>query len=241
MRKETLVLCGLKSWKWACPATQKGQGCGSLSEASFNSLCCVSKQWRLWRDCADAQARLSFCYLPIRSVPMKYATVKIRLHVAIEICKNSMLVQLSMTSTIVTEDHIWHVWLAFMPNIVHFKYASYRSCTSQFIQVMHFMVYTGYALHALYSHALHALYRSYTSSFIEVIHFMLYTGHALHALYRSCTYKHTELSLLNCPFRASFVLYLEFCLNFKFHAAHSWSWKRFIAYGSVFCVFIWTA
>ena len=34
---ETLALCGLKSFKCACPATQKGPG-GSLSEASSNSL-----------------------------------------------------------------------------------------------------------------------------------------------------------------------------------------------------------
>ena len=50
-----LELCGMKSFKCACPATQNVQGCGSLSEASSKSLYCVSKQRSLWRDYADAQ------------------------------------------------------------------------------------------------------------------------------------------------------------------------------------------
>ena len=57
--KWILGLCGLESFRCACPATQKGQGCGSLSEASSNSLYCVSKQRRLWRNCTDGQGRLS--------------------------------------------------------------------------------------------------------------------------------------------------------------------------------------
>ena len=64
MRKGTLALCGLKSFKCACPATQKGQGGGS-SKTSSNSLYRVTKQRMLWRDCADAQARLSLCCLPM--------------------------------------------------------------------------------------------------------------------------------------------------------------------------------
>ena len=43
MRKETLEVCCLKSFKCACPATQKARGCGSLSEAYSNSLYCVIK------------------------------------------------------------------------------------------------------------------------------------------------------------------------------------------------------
>ena len=53
IRKGTLALCSLKSFKSVCPATQKGQECGSLSEASTNCLYYVSKQWRFWRNCAD--------------------------------------------------------------------------------------------------------------------------------------------------------------------------------------------
>ena len=49
--KGTLTLCGLKSFKCACPATQKGQGCHSLSEASSKSLLCEQTA-KLWRETA---------------------------------------------------------------------------------------------------------------------------------------------------------------------------------------------
>ena len=41
----------------ACPAIQRGQGSGFLSEGSSWLTACMSEQRRFWRDCADAQAR----------------------------------------------------------------------------------------------------------------------------------------------------------------------------------------
>ena len=43
MGKGTLASCGFRSFKGACAATQKGQKCGSLSEASSSSLYCVKR------------------------------------------------------------------------------------------------------------------------------------------------------------------------------------------------------
>ena len=42
----------------ACPAIQRDQGSGFLSEGSSCFTACMSEQRRFWRDCADAQARL---------------------------------------------------------------------------------------------------------------------------------------------------------------------------------------
>ena len=36
---------------------------GSLAEVSPCPIPYVSEQHRIWRDCADAQARLNLCYL----------------------------------------------------------------------------------------------------------------------------------------------------------------------------------
>ena len=43
----------------ACPAIQRGQGSGFLSEGSSSLTACMSEQRRFWRDCANAQARLN--------------------------------------------------------------------------------------------------------------------------------------------------------------------------------------
>ena len=43
----------------ACPAIQRGQGSGFLSEGFSWLTACMSEQQRFWRDCADAQARLN--------------------------------------------------------------------------------------------------------------------------------------------------------------------------------------
>ena len=43
----------------ACPAIQRCQGSGFLSEGSFWLTACMSEQRKFWRDCADAQARLN--------------------------------------------------------------------------------------------------------------------------------------------------------------------------------------
>ena len=43
----------------ACPAIQRGQRSGFLSEGSSWLTACMSEQRRFWRDCADAQARLN--------------------------------------------------------------------------------------------------------------------------------------------------------------------------------------
>ena len=49
----------LTNFNCACPAIQRGQGSGFLSEGSSWLPACLSEQRRFWRDCADAQARLN--------------------------------------------------------------------------------------------------------------------------------------------------------------------------------------
>ena len=49
----------LTNFNCACPAIQRGQGSGFLSECSSWLTACMSEQRRFWRDCADAQARLN--------------------------------------------------------------------------------------------------------------------------------------------------------------------------------------
>ena len=56
------VSSSIPSWQifyCACPAIQRGQGFGFLSEGSSSLTACMSEQRRFWRDCADAQARLN--------------------------------------------------------------------------------------------------------------------------------------------------------------------------------------
>ena len=49
----------MTNFNCACPAIQRGQGSGFLSEGSSWLTACMSEQQRFWRDCADAQARLN--------------------------------------------------------------------------------------------------------------------------------------------------------------------------------------
>ena len=49
----------MTNFNCACQAIQRGQGSGFLSEGSSWLTACMSEQWRFWRDCADAQARLN--------------------------------------------------------------------------------------------------------------------------------------------------------------------------------------
>ena len=49
----------MTNFNCACPAIQRGQGSGFLSEGSSWLATCMSEQRRFWRDCADAQARLN--------------------------------------------------------------------------------------------------------------------------------------------------------------------------------------
>ena len=49
----------MTNFNCACPASQRGQGSGFLSEGSSWLTTCMSEQRRFWRDCADAQARLN--------------------------------------------------------------------------------------------------------------------------------------------------------------------------------------
>ena len=49
----------MTNFNCACPAIQRGQGSGFLSEGSSWLNACMSEQRRFWRDCADAQARLN--------------------------------------------------------------------------------------------------------------------------------------------------------------------------------------
>ena len=49
----------MTNFNCACPAIQRGQGSGFLSEGSSWLTDCMSEQRRFWRDCANAQARLN--------------------------------------------------------------------------------------------------------------------------------------------------------------------------------------
>ena len=49
----------MTNFNCACPAIQRGQGSGFLSEGSSWLTACMGEQRRFWRDCADAQARLN--------------------------------------------------------------------------------------------------------------------------------------------------------------------------------------
>ena len=49
----------MTNFNCACPAIQRSQGSGFLSEGSSWLTACMSEQRRFWRDCADAQARLN--------------------------------------------------------------------------------------------------------------------------------------------------------------------------------------
>ena len=49
----------ITNFNCACPAIQRGQGSGFLSEGPSWLTACISEQRRFWRDCADAQAGLN--------------------------------------------------------------------------------------------------------------------------------------------------------------------------------------
>ena len=59
----------MTNFNCACPAIQRGQGSGFLSEGSSRLSACMSEQRRFWRDCADAQARLNLRCSHRRLVP----------------------------------------------------------------------------------------------------------------------------------------------------------------------------
>ena len=48
----------MTNFSCTCPAIQRGQGSGFLSNGSSWLSACMSEQRRFWRDCVDAQARL---------------------------------------------------------------------------------------------------------------------------------------------------------------------------------------
>ena len=49
----------MTNFNCTCPAIQRGQGSGFLSDGSSWLTACMSEQRRFWRDCANAQARLN--------------------------------------------------------------------------------------------------------------------------------------------------------------------------------------
>ena len=49
----------MTNFNCACPAIQRGQGSGFLSQGPSWLTACMSEQRRFWRDCADARARLN--------------------------------------------------------------------------------------------------------------------------------------------------------------------------------------
>ena len=52
----------MTNFNCVCPAIQRGQGSGFLSEGSYCLTAWVSEQRRFWPDCADAQAHLNLRY-----------------------------------------------------------------------------------------------------------------------------------------------------------------------------------
>ena len=58
----------ITNFNCTCPAIQRGQGSGFLSEGSSWLTACMSEQRRFWRDCADVQARLNLRYSPERLI-----------------------------------------------------------------------------------------------------------------------------------------------------------------------------
>ena len=75
MSKGTLALCSLKSFKCACPATQKGQEYGSLSEALTPFSLCeqTAKALAKLRRCAGSSDPSLFAYVN------KYAFLMLKL------------------------------------------------------------------------------------------------------------------------------------------------------------------
>ena len=63
--KRTIAPWDLRLFKCAWAATRYGKRYGSLLEASSSSVCYMSEQRKLWRDCKDVQARLSLCWSPM--------------------------------------------------------------------------------------------------------------------------------------------------------------------------------
>ena len=59
----------MTNFNCACPAIQRSQGSGFLSEGSSWLIACMSEQRRFWRDCADAQACLNLRCSHMRLVP----------------------------------------------------------------------------------------------------------------------------------------------------------------------------
>ena len=58
-----------------------------LPEASSRSLLHVCEQQRFWRDCADAQARLSLCWSPMWQVPFSHVLLNYNLLTKYKIVK----------------------------------------------------------------------------------------------------------------------------------------------------------
>ena len=67
----------MTNFNCACPAIQRGKGSGFLSEGSSWLTAYMSEQWRFWRDCADAQARLNIRFSHRRQVPNSLDAVHI--------------------------------------------------------------------------------------------------------------------------------------------------------------------
>ena len=65
----------MTNFNCACPAMQRGQGSGFLSEGSSWLTACMSEQPMFWRDCADAQACLNLRCSHMRLVPNSLDTV----------------------------------------------------------------------------------------------------------------------------------------------------------------------
>ena len=61
----------MTNFNCACPAIQRCQGSGFLSEGSPWLTACISEQQSFWRDCADAQARLNLRCSLIQAVSLE--------------------------------------------------------------------------------------------------------------------------------------------------------------------------
>ena len=105
----------MTSFNCACPAIQRGQGSGFLSEGSSWFTACMSEQRRFCRDCADAQARLNLRCSHRRLVPNSLGAA----HITVE-CVIHIIDFFLSESWLTSEDGLLQKWYP--------VYSSHRCC-----------------------------------------------------------------------------------------------------------------
>ena len=93
----------------ACPAIQRGQGSGFLSEGSSWLTACMSEQRRFLRDCVDAQARLNLRCSHRRYVPNSPDAAQCDLWQDFSLCDLWLITFQSLWFVISDFNSLWHV------------------------------------------------------------------------------------------------------------------------------------